>query len=60
MGIDLEYREWRRVDENGNQFKYRAKVKDANGAHVGRWAWDVFLVRVTLSALRKADVSSGE
>ena len=44
MGIDLEYREWRRVDENGNQFKYRAKVKDANGVHVGRWAWDVFLV----------------
>lgn len=44
MGIDLEYREWRRVDENGNQFKYRAKVKDAHGAHVGRWAWDVFLV----------------
>jgi hypothetical protein len=44
MGIDLEYREWRRVDENGNQFKHRAKVKDANGAHVARWAWDVFLV----------------
>ena len=43
-GIDLEYREWRRVDENGNQLKYRAKVRDANGAHVGRWAWDVFLV----------------
>jgi len=43
MGIDLEYREWRRVDENGNQLKYRAKVKDVNGAHVGRWAWDVFL-----------------
>jgi len=44
MGIDLDYREWRRVDVNGNQFKYRAKVRDANGAHVGRWAWDVFLV----------------
>lgn len=44
VGIDLEYREWRRVDEHGNQFKYRAKVKDSIGAHVGRWAWDVFLV----------------
>jgi hypothetical protein len=27
--IDLDYRESRRVDEFGNQFKYRAKVKDA-------------------------------
>ncbi len=41
--IDLDYRESRRVDEHGNQFKYRAKVRDARGASVGRWAWDVFL-----------------
>ena len=43
--IDLDYRQSRRTDEHGNQFKYRAKVRDARGADVGRWAWDVFLVR---------------
>ena len=40
--IDLDYRQSRRVDEFGNQFKYRAKVRDAQDAQLGRWAWDVF------------------
>jgi hypothetical protein len=41
--FELDFKESKRVDEFGNEFKYRAKVKDAANASVGRWAWDVFL-----------------
>lgn len=43
VAISLDYRESRRVDQHGNRFKYRARVRDRQGANVGRWAWDVFL-----------------
>jgi hypothetical protein len=42
--LEFDYRESRRTDGHGNRFRYRAKVKDARGAQLGRWAWDVFLV----------------
>lgn len=45
VSIDLDYRESRRTDRYGNLFRYRAKVYDSRGAHLGRWAWDIFLLR---------------
>ena len=44
MALHLDYKESKRTDEHGNQFKYRAKLDDAQGGKAGRWAWDVFLV----------------
>lgn len=42
--LDLDYKESRRIDQYGNRFRYRARVKDAKDANVGRKAWDVFLI----------------
>jgi hypothetical protein len=42
--LRLDYKESKRTDGHGNRFKYRAQVRDAKGARVGRWAWDVFLL----------------
>lgn len=42
--LSLDYREAKRTDAHGNQFRYRAKVKDSRDAQLRRWAWDVFLM----------------
>ena len=42
--IELDYKISKKTDEHGNQFRYRAKVKDGRDTKLGRWAWDVFLL----------------
>jgi len=42
--ISLDYQAARRVDEFGNQFRFRSKVDDSAHSHGARWAWDVFFV----------------
>jgi hypothetical protein len=41
--LGLDYKESKRTDEHGNQFRYRAKVNDVKETKAGRSAWDVFL-----------------
>ena len=43
--LELEFKESKRVDQYGNEFKYRAKVKGTINGGIGRWAWDVFLAQ---------------
>ena len=43
VALELDFKESNRVDQYGNEFKYRAKVRDTKSGSAGRWAWDVFL-----------------
>jgi hypothetical protein len=42
--LELAYKTSKYTDEHGNQFRYRAKIKDTKGTQIGRWMWDVVLV----------------
>jgi hypothetical protein len=42
--LDLDFKESRRTDRHGNEFRYRAKVYGSGGQHLGRWAYDVYLL----------------
>jgi hypothetical protein len=43
--ISLNYKESKRTDQFGNEFRYRAKVNGSGQSSVSRWAWDVFLIQ---------------
>lgn len=42
--LSLDYKESRRRDRWGNEFRYRAKVFGPGHTSLGRWAYDVFLL----------------
>ena len=42
--ISLDYQAVRRIDQYGNQFRFRSNVDDSTHSHGARWAWDVFFV----------------
>lgn len=56
--LSTGFKESKRTDQNGNEFRYRAKVNDARqprygtkviddpASRPGRWAWDVFLLSI--------------
>ena len=44
IAFELDFKDSKRVDDAGNEFRYKGRVRDSKQASVARWAWDVFLV----------------
>jgi len=51
--LELGYKSSKYIDSYGNEFRYRAKVKNAKGPDLGRWAWDVVLARSSSASRKK-------
>ena len=45
VALSLDHKQTKRVDQFGNEFRYRAKIESSRHSDVGRWAYDVFLVQ---------------
>ena len=45
--LELDYKLSKKTDVHGNEFRYRAKVKNVQGQQLGRWVWDVVLIRAS-------------
>lgn len=43
QSLSLKHKESKKMDEYGNEFRYRAKVNGVSHSNVSRWAWDVYL-----------------
>jgi hypothetical protein len=41
--ISLQYKLSKKMDDHGNQWRYRGRVTGPRRSDVGRWAWDVVL-----------------
>ncbi|GEM_PF-3508126 len=44
QALELHYQEKKWSDENGNQFRFRARIRTAKNTEADHWAYDVFLV----------------
>jgi hypothetical protein len=43
--LQLAYKYSKKIDANGNEFRFRAKVTGTKGSELRRWVWDVYLVK---------------
>lgn len=46
LSIGRDYKESKRTDQYGNQFRLRSRVRRTGDSTIARWAWDVFLLKL--------------